>query len=309
MSQSWYYDFMNPNSAMSQALIKHGLNFGIRYLKDILSTKVSMFKYKNIERIPGLTSEILETALLFQWSLCFYNSPTVGIGLFRWVMNSEFNLYMKPTTVNLFALNGTPIATNVKYEDVVIVRDNSMDIPPFLSMIEYIRQIEEIDNSIFRVLKIVGLPLALVGNKRVSTQLKAIAKALGSNDAFIVGDETLPDAIKAFDIEVPVSPLDLYKLKEKYRNECLASIGIYSSDESSGSKERKTILEVSSNNDYTDNIYQDMVSQRREMVRKLNLLEPSLQIELDEAYWITVEQNAEETALMSEAKEAGGSGQ
>ena len=78
MSQAWYYDFMNPNQALSRALIKEGLAFELHYIKDIGSTKISMFRYKNIEKIKDLTSEIVETALMFNWNLCFYKSVPLG---------------------------------------------------------------------------------------------------------------------------------------------------------------------------------------------------------------------------------------
>ena len=65
MSDSWYYDFMNLNHAVSRALIDGKLPYEIHYIKDIMSTKVSMFKYEHIERIPKLTSQILELALMF----------------------------------------------------------------------------------------------------------------------------------------------------------------------------------------------------------------------------------------------------
>ena len=80
MSDSWYYDFMNLNHAVSRALIDGKLPYEIHYIKDIMSTKVGMFKYKNIERIPNLTSQILEMALLFSNFLCFYQHPALGSG-------------------------------------------------------------------------------------------------------------------------------------------------------------------------------------------------------------------------------------
>ena len=83
-----YYDLLNLNSALSQALIKEGFPNSIHYLKDIASVKVGMFKYKNIEKIPDLTSEILESIILFNNFLCFYNSkPLGGVILCRYVVH------------------------------------------------------------------------------------------------------------------------------------------------------------------------------------------------------------------------------
>lgn len=298
MSQWWYYDFMNMNSALSQALIKQNYIGGLHYIKDIASTKVSEFKYENIEKIPNLTSEILETIMLFNFQLCFYKSNTLGWILCRYIFANTLNYYLRPTTVNLIALNGESIAMNVPYEDIILVKDNSMDIIPFIPMMEYIYKMEKIDTSVFRTLEVASLPLALVGNKKVATQMKAMAKKLGSGDALIACDEQLLDAVKAFDIDVKINPKDIYELKTKYKNECLSSMGIYSVEEK---KERKIVAEVTSQNDFTDHIYQDMKTQRQRFVDALNKADPSLNIRLIETYDLNVQDDIEEKARMEGA--------
>lgn len=294
---AWYYAWSNPNSALSMALHKEGLGFGIRYLKDILSVKVSMFRYKNIEKIPNLTSEILETAITFGWCLCFYESGA-GLGLYRFVPQGELNPYLKPTTVNIEALNGSPIAQNVPYDDIILVRDNSIGIAPFVCMVEYIRQIDRIDNTIFRVLNTLSLPIVIAGNKKLTGQLKETAKKLGSSDPYIVGDDNLVDQVKMFNIDMPINPADVYLLKTKYKNELLTSIGIYSVEEK---RERKIVSEVASQNDYTDHVYNDMLMQRKEFVSKLNS-KYGLNIELVESYKETVKETVREAIEMAKAQ-------
>ena len=296
MADSWYYDFMNPNSALAMALHKQNMLFGIRYLKDILSTKVSMFRYDNIEKIPGLTSEILELAINFNCMLCFYDSGA-GLGLFRWVPNNLLSPYLKPKTVNIIALNGQPIATNVPYEDIILVRDNACDIIPFIPMVEYITQVQRIDDTIFKILNTLSLPIVIAGNKKLTNQLKETAKKLGSSDPYIVGDDQLVDTVKMFNIDMPINPADIYLLKTKYKNELLASIGIYSVEEK---RERKIVSEVASQNDYTDHIYMDMLTQRRQFVDKLNE-KYGLNIVLKESYKETVKESVKEALEMARA--------
>lgn len=291
MSQWWYYDFMNINSALSQALIKQGYIGALHDVKDIASVKVSQFKYKNIEKIPDLTSEILECCLMFNFQLCFYNSPSLGWVLCRYVMNSEFNSYLRPVTVNLLSFKGDSIAESVPYKDIILAKDNSMDIIPFLCLIEYIQKLEKVDTAVFKVLNIASLPLALIGNKKLAKQLQETAKKLGNNEAFIAGDESILDTVKGFNIDVPINPLDIYELKTKYKNECLASIGIYSVEQK---KERKIVNEVRSQNDYTDRIYMDMKSQRQRFVDMLNKADPSLGIELIETKTMIIDDSVEE---------------
>ena len=191
MSQAWYYDFMNPNQALSRALLKEGLAFELHYIKDIGSTKISMFRYKNIDKIKDLTSEILETSLMFTWNLCFYRSiPLGGWILCKFTPSKALNLYMKPTTVNLMYLNGEALADDVPYEDIIVVRDNALNIIPFIPMVEYIRKMQRIDDSVFKILNVAALPLAFVGNKKVANTLKTTAKKIVDGEPVIVGDDS-----------------------------------------------------------------------------------------------------------------------
>lgn len=294
MSDSWYYNFMNMESAVQQCLIKGRLPYDIRYLKDIVSTRVSMFKYKNIEKIKGLTSEILEIALMFSSHLCFYNSVALGGWILcRYTVGSEYSYYLKPTKVNLIAFNGESIATEVPYKDIILVKDNSMDIIPFICVHEYIMYIKKIENSLLKVLDVASLPLALVGTKKMASQLKSIANKLGNSDPYIVGDDTLIDTVKGFGINVPVNPLDIYELKSKYRNECFSSLGIYSVDEK---RERIVTQELVNQNDYTDFVYQDAKIQRQYFVDMLNKIDQSLDIELVEAYEVNVKETVKDDA-------------
>lgn len=304
MSQAWYYDFMNPNQALSRALIKEGLMFELHYIKDIGSTKISMFRYENISKIKDLTSEILETALMFHWNLCFYNSPGLG----GWVLckyrqTDLLNLYMKPNKVDLEYLNGDGLANDVPYEDIVIVRDNALNIIPFIPMVEYIRKLQSIDNSIFKILNVAALPLAFAGSKKNANSLKLIAKKIVDGEPVIIGDDSLVDSVKAFDMDVKINPLDIYELKTKYKNECLSSIGIYTVEEK---KERKIVSEVASQNDFTDHVYQDMKVQRQSFIEELNRRDPSLQLKLIETYSLNFDTTVDELKRIAEAQGVGG---
>lgn len=289
-----YYELVNLNDTLSQALLKNGVPGGIHYLKDIASVEVSMFKYKGIEKIPNLTSEILETIIMFNNFLCFYNSPALGVILCRYRTVAPFNEYLKPDYVDLLAINGTTIATMVPYKDIILVRDNSMDIIPFITMVEYIRKIEECDTAVFRALKVATLPLVIAGNKKQANQLNIVAKKVGAPEAFIVGDDQIPEQIKAFDIDVKINPLDIYELKTKYKNECIASLGIYTIEQK---KERKIVSEVSSQNEYTDAIYMDKRNVRKEMVDKLRAW--GVDLELVEAKREIAEQHIKDTVEMN----------
>lgn len=301
MSDSWYYDWINPTSALKQSLIKGAVPFELHYVKDIMSTKLSMFRYEGIEKIPDLTSEILELALMFSNFLCFYNSPSLGWGLYRYVQEGELNRYLRPTNVKLMTLAGVYVET-VPYSDIIIARDNAMDIPPFLCIFEYLCKLQHIDSTILKTLDISSLPLVLAGSKKVINQYNQIVKQLTGGKMLVAADEQLVDAVKAFKIDLPVQPLDTYMLKKEYRNECLASIGIYSVEDK---RERVLKGEQMARNKYVDSVYTDMKMQRQHTVDELN--KHGLNIKLIEASNVIVEAQAyEEHELAMAANVDGG---
>ena len=268
MSDNWYYNLMNIDDCVKQTLIKGNIPMNyIRYIKDIPNIKVSMFTYSG--KLPNmLTSNILETALLFVNNLCFYKIKGTGDWtLCRYIYGSQFNIYWKPEKVNLLALNGKHLANDVPYEDIILVRDNPMDIIPFIVIQDYIEKLMKLEDDTFKIAQLATLPAVLSGNKKQACALKTVAKSLGSADSFIIGDDTVTDSLKGFNINLPISPLDLYDLRRKYRNECLSSLGIYAVEEK---RERIVTQELKNQNDYTDYVYQASKKEREDFIKQLN---------------------------------------
>ena len=296
----WYYDCLNLNSALRQNMVKHGgkwLHF--RYLMQFASMRIGMFSYKNL---PGkLTSQILETALFFNNFLCFFKCPlTQEVLLGRFVPNGDYDEYWKPTKVNILALNGKQIGFNVPYEDIIPVRDNKLDLIPFLAVMEYMQKIDEIENAITRTLKVGTLPVAFVGSKKISAQMHEAARQLFNGDTkpFIASDETLPDGVRSFDIKLTLEPLDLYELKFKYYSECMQMLGIYNVPEK---HERMLVKELADQNDYVDTLYTEARDERQHFIDLVNK-RYGLNIELFETYDSNYADLVDETKQEAEAK-------
>lgn len=263
-----YYAYANLGSITKQEMIKQGYPwFTWRYIKDLVDVKVSLFTYDNLPD-EDLTSEILETALMFNNRLCFYFvSGLQTWKLCKFIPDGAFNDYYKPEYVNIISLQGNhTYGTHVPYKDIILVKDNTMDIIPFLVMNEYITKIVNIENTIEKVLTLCSLPLGLVGSKKQANALKQVARQMGTKDPFIVGDDMIGD-IKSFAINVPVKPAEVYELRHKYINEARASIGIYSVDEK---RERIVTQELLNLNDFSDTTYQEMVNERQRFIKELN---------------------------------------
>lgn len=306
MSDSWYYDWVNPNSAFKQMLIKNDVPFELHYVKDIMSTKLSLFEVKHIERIPDLNNRTLEMALMFSNFLCFYKDTALGWGLYRYVVNGDLDRYLNPQYVQLFTLKGVSVASHVPYKDIIIARDNKLDVPPFLCIFEYLVKLQHIDTVIMKTLDISALPLVIAGGKKVVNQYNSIIKQLTGGKMLIAADDSLVDQIKAFKIDLPINPIDTYTLKKEYRNECLTSIGIYSVEDK---RERVLKGEQMSRNRYVDNVYTDMKIQRQNFVDALNKADPSLELELIEANNVIDDAAAEQARKLAEAEGGNSDGQ
>ena len=237
----------------------------LRWVKDIINTKVSMFDYENLPE--GLTSEILETALMFNNFLCLYRSEALGIVLCRYRDCGEFDMYWKPTKVELMTLSGKPIAYDVPYSDIIPIRDNRMDIVPFITLNGYVSKIVEQEKTLGILVKLVRFPTILTGSKEQMQMLKQLLKKNADCDGFTIADKGFKDHIEQFPIQLPCKLIEAYEIMEKYKEMALSSIGIYAVDEK---RERVVTSEIQANNDYVDFIYNGMVNERESAIKEAN---------------------------------------
>lgn len=288
-----YYYLNNPQHYINLEMHKLGINFYgfFRYMKDIVNTAISQFTYKGIEQLNGLTSTILEEALMFKANLCFVDAIGVGWVLCSYEPMTEYSIYHRPTRVRCMTFNDRPLG-EYNYDDIILVKDNSMDIPPILVIREYIEKIVDIEQKMDKMLTLATLPVAIVGNRKLANQFKEQAKKMGCNNPFIVGDESIVGNVQAFNIEVPIKPAEVYAIRKKYINECMASIGVYAVE---AKKERLVVSEIEAQNDYTDFVYQGKINERHRFLEEL-YKRSGTRIELVESYDQNQEAVTEEMA-------------
>lgn len=300
------YNFYNMNSALDMAKTKGFNIYELRYIKDFVSVKIGMFDYKNLP--DDLTGEIIETALTFNNKLCFYKSPALNeLILCRYVPNGEFNYYWKPKTVRLLALNGYTIAENVPYNDIILARDNIMDITPFITLCEYISKMQNIELTLMKMVEVLKLPLVFKGDKNSVTSFNKLIEDTLKFKPFAIADKSLTqDGYETFDINFPSSLEEILSIYKNYRNMTLQSYGIYGIE--TQKRERLLVGEVESQNDYIDFIYQDMKDQREKFVKEIND-KYGYKIELVETYVKYKEDDldlqVEKTKELSKAEQVG----
>ena len=287
MDMSCAYDYAN----LSQLMKRLGLDnryIKFKYLKGLVNTKISMFKYKGLPE--NLTSEILETALMFNNHLCFYKSETLGLILCRWFPTGDFDMYWKPTYVDLLALNGKSVATHVEWKDIVLVRDNECDIIPFLWILEFIEVLEKTEDTLMKNIILIQLPTVFTGKKEQINTFKQLIKKTLNIDPFAIADKETIETLKQFDIQLPVKLDEILSIYKNYKNMCLESEGIYGTE--TQKRERLLVGEVQSQTEYVGYIYQGFKQMRKQMLEEVKEKFGD-EIELVESYVEFMEQDIE----------------
>lgn len=260
-----YYDLKNLNHWVNKNLLKDS-TISFRYLKNFVNQKVSMFRYEGIEDI--LPRDMMEELLTFNNHLCGYQSNVYGTVICKYIDRGELDLYGIPTTVDLESFTGDPIAYNVPFKDIVLIKDNTMDIPPITYLSEFIEKMQSIEGTLFSNLELLKLPATFTMNKKLLSSFNKLVENAINMRPMALADDSIVDSFKQFDIKFPVQPESILELWKNYRNFTLQALGIAGSD--TQKRERLLVGEVQSQQEYTDFIYQEMKYCREEWVKDMN---------------------------------------
>lgn len=297
MANESYYNYNN----LENYLDKQGIMYDgtwLRWVKDIINTKITMFRYENLP--APLTSEIMEKALMFNNYLCGWKAPTGEFMICRYRFGAIFDAYWKPVKVSLMTLTGKNLAFEVPYEDIILFRDNPMDIIPFLTLNSYIENIISKEGTLDSIFDWLSLPAVFAGDPQQAQTLKKLMKKAKGREPFIVAAKNFKDHLEQFNINLPVQLEEVYNIIKKYKGMALASMGIYEVDEK---RERIVTAEIQSQNDYVDFVYTGMLNERKRFVDEVNK-RYGLNIVLRETYVENQRDNAEMARQMAMANKA-----
>ena len=260
-----YYDFTNMTELM-QRLGLTGRVITYRQMIGFIEPHISMFGYEGLEE--DLPVWVVRWALMFRNKLCFYKHPIYGIVLCTYLPTSIRNLYWLPEYVDLLALNGKTIATKVPFKDLVLVKDNKLDLPPFLWLMEYFDKMNNIENTLMKNIDLLKLPAVFTGNEKTVTSFNnLINKALGFKP-FAVTDKMISESFKQFDIKLPCTLEEQMSMYKNYKNMCLESIGISGTE--TQKRERLLVSEVESQSEYKNLNYTDFKNCQLDWIDEYN---------------------------------------
>lgn len=299
------YDLTNLNEFIKKCAINNPNAISFRDLKQYIELKMSMFEYEGLP--SDLPSEVIRGALMWANHLCFYKSAIHGIVFCRYLPSNTFNKYMLPNKVDLVFLNGQPVANQVPLEDIVRVRDNLLDIPPILWLMEYFDELHNVENTLNKVLDVLKLPCVFSGNEKTVTSFKNLIKKTLNFEPFAVCDKQMVDAFNQFNIDMPVKLDEYISVYKNYKNMALESIGISGTE--TQKRERLLVGEVESQSEYKNLTYTDFKKVQLKWINECNkkfgtefkLIETLVEYQDNE-----MERRVEEAKKTAEAENLGG---
>lgn len=298
-----YFNYMNLSDYVNKKNIRGA---SLRYLKELVDMGTSMFMYEDLP-FP-LTSQIIEMALMFNTHLCFYQNDAFGPEpmLCRYIPNGQMNKYWKPTKVTVMALNGEHIADEVNYTDIILARDNVLDIPLFIVLDDFIEKIQHMEDTLDVNMQLLKMPMIFTCDKKQTATYKQLFKSIKNCEPFVLAASDFNADAKSIPISLPVSPKDIYEIYDKYRNMAREALGISATIEKA---QRVQAAEVEAQNDYVNFVYNERKEQRMEFIKLLND-KYGYNIKLVEAYdqfkREDAELNAQKQVIIDNAKENGG---
>ncbi len=298
-----YYDIMNMNQTLNRIMLA-GKPITYRQIIGYLETKIGMFSYKGLEE--DLPPRIVRTALTFRNHLCFWKSPTLGIVFCQYRPTTERDIYYLPIKVELFALNGKSLATDVPYKEIVVVRDNNLDLIPCMWLFEYFEKMNNIERTLMKNVDLLKLPAIFKGDEKTVSSFNAIIQKALDFKPFAVGDPQIANNFEQYDIKIPVSFEEQMSLFKNYKNMALESIGISGTE--TQKRERLLSTEVESQSEYKNLVYTDFKNTQLDWIEEYNK-KFGKNVELVETYVdfkdSEMELTAKETELVSKAESQG----
>lgn len=260
------YDLTNLSQFIKKLAITDPNAVSFRDLKQYIELKMSMFEYEGLPN--DLPSEVIRGALMWANHLCFYKSAIHGVVFCRYLPSNTFNKYMLPNKVDLVFLNGEPLANGVEFNDIVRVRDNQLDIPPILWLMEYFSELHNVENTLNKVLDVLKLPCTFIGNEKTVTSFKSLIKKALNFEPFAVVDKQAVDAFNQFNIDMPVKLDEYISVYKNYKNMALESIGISGTE--TQKRERLLVGEVESQSEYKNLTYTDFKREQNKWIDACN---------------------------------------
>lgn len=213
------------------------------YRNRLMLLAVNAFKWEGLPE--GMPELFIERSLYNTGLLAFAMDPIVGLICCKAVPSGDFNMYDEALYYELHASNG--YSQQFKKDDIVLLRNNKLEIPTSSLVDYYIEQLFEFDRTIQTNVKLQKISNIICCDESQRLTLENLLMQYEGNVPFIFGNKNLDlSALQKTDLNVPYVARDLYELRKDIWRDCLDTIGINNAN--TDKKERMITGEVNSNN-------------------------------------------------------------
>lgn len=212
----------------------------------------------------------LEKTLCEKGCVVFFRDDVTGDLLaLRGISQGQFDVYGNPMIRQAIGFNG--YTAELRYDNSVIVWNNYQRIPSFPALLNYARQLADIERTIEVNLNGQKSPKIIQCTKDQYLTFKQIELKTDGNQRYIFIDSELnPDTLKVHDMTVPYIADKLMQIKEQLWAEALGFIGIPANKIEKA--ERINLLELELSNASTNAQRYTKLLARHDAVKQINKL-------------------------------------
>lgn len=236
----------------------------INYLNKLRLMLSNMFVWSNLPN--NMNDRFIENNLYYHGKLAFFKDETLGFIITKCNENGDYNIYDEPTSYECYANN---YSKTVNSEDLVILRNNNLEIPTSLFIQLYAERLSNIDRTIDVNIFQQKTPTLILCKESQRITLKNLFLKVQENEPLIYGNKDLDlSSITSLDLNVPFVADKLLDIKNKIWTEFLTDFGINNAN--TDKKERLITDEVNANNDLLFFNREIFLNNRIEGVNKIN---------------------------------------
>lgn len=201
-----------------------------------------MYKWDNLPN--GIAKRFIEKNLFYNGRLAFFKDSELGFIVTKCTPSEKLNIYEEPIAYTCY---GVGFSKNVSSDDLIVIRNNIIELPTFNIVKMYIDKIADItrviDTNIFQQ----KIPKIVTCTESQRLTIKNLMTKVEGNEPYILGNKGLDlDGINVFDTSAPFISDKLYDIKKRLWTELLETLGINNAN--TDKKERLIQDEVNSNN-------------------------------------------------------------
>ena len=234
------------------------------YLTRLRLLAMSTFQWENL---PDSVSErFLEQTLCFFGMSAFIDDPNLGFLALRATPGGKMNVYNEPTVVQAYSVG---YSKSFKLEDVVLIRNNYLNVPTDWALQSYAYRLYDIQRTIDVNVNAQKTPVLLLCEENQRLTLKNMYMQYTGNEPAIFGFKggVGADNFSSIPTVAPFVAKDLQELKTQIWNEATAFLGVRAMPEK---RERLIPSEIDTTYDQSDANVWTMLKTRQEAADAIN---------------------------------------